>query len=65
MIKISKSKHIIKCPFHKERMPSCCVDEEKEIFYCFGCDKRGKIEELPPNWRDREVEDDIKGGYEF
>ena len=25
------------CPFHNEKTPSFHVDEDKKLFYCFGC----------------------------
>lgn len=29
------------CPFHKERTPSFSVSRDKQMFYCFGCEKGG------------------------
>ncbi|MBM4389459.1 MAG: DNA primase, partial [Deltaproteobacteria bacterium] len=29
------------CPFHTEKTPSFNVNEEKKLFYCFGCQKGG------------------------
>jgi len=31
------------CPFHSERTPSFSVNQEKQIFHCFGCGKGGGV----------------------
>jgi len=31
------------CPFQSEKTPSFHVNEEKQIFYCFGCQKGGDV----------------------
>ncbi|MBI5560386.1 MAG: DNA primase [Deltaproteobacteria bacterium] len=31
------------CPFHSEKTPSFTVNDEKKIFYCFGCNTGGSV----------------------
>ncbi len=31
------------CPFHQEKTPSFTVNEEKQIFHCFGCGQGGNV----------------------
>ncbi|WP_163539606.1 DNA primase [Gracilibacillus sp. YIM 98692] len=31
------------CPFHSENTPSFSVNQDKQIFYCFGCKKGGNV----------------------
>ncbi|MEW6614599.1 MAG: DNA primase [Thermodesulfobacteriota bacterium] len=31
------------CPFHPEKTPSFMVNEEKQIFHCFGCNMGGNV----------------------
>ena len=31
------------CPFHEEKTPSFFVNDQKGIFYCFGCGIKGNI----------------------
>ncbi|MCV2526286.1 MAG: DNA primase [Candidatus Lightella neohaematopini] len=31
------------CPFHIENNPSFLVNEEKQLYYCFGCNARGNV----------------------
>ncbi len=31
------------CPFHNEKTPSFTVNEEKQIFHCFGCHSGGNV----------------------
>src|SRR5690625_4087817 len=31
------------CPFHDEKTPSFSVNQDKQIFHCFGCKKGGNV----------------------
>tara|TARA_Y100001970_G_scaffold8828_1_gene10272 strand:+ start:407 stop:2152 length:1746 start_codon:yes stop_codon:yes gene_type:complete len=31
------------CPFHKEKTPSCKINDERGSYYCFGCGAKGDI----------------------
>jgi DNA primase len=35
--------HVSRCPFHNEKTPSFNVNEEKQIFMCFGCGVGGDV----------------------
>ncbi len=35
--------HVGKCPFHNEKTPSFNVNNDKSLFYCFGCKTGGNI----------------------
>ncbi len=37
------NKHWACCPFHGEKTPSFSVDENKQLFYCFGCHIGGDV----------------------
>ena len=32
-----------RCPFHHEKTPSFCVNEQEQFYYCFGCHKSGDV----------------------
>ena len=31
------------CPFHEDRQPSLRISDEKQIFYCFSCGRKGDV----------------------
>ena len=31
------------CPFHQEKTPSFTVNQDKQSFFCFGCEKGGDV----------------------
>ena len=35
--------HVAKCPFHNEKTPSFNINDEKGLFYCFGCKEGGNV----------------------
>ena len=35
--------YIGKCPFHRENHPSLQVNQEKQLFYCFSCQRKGDV----------------------
>lgn len=37
------SSHIGKCPFHDDKTPSLSVNNDKGLFYCFGCGTGGNV----------------------
>ncbi|MGC3598817.1 CHC2 zinc finger domain-containing protein, partial [Enterococcus faecium] len=42
-LKQSGKNYLGLCPFHEERTPSFSVEEDKQIFHCFGCGKGGNV----------------------
>lgn len=53
-IRLSKRGHewLGLCPFHQEKSPSFTVDDQKGLFYCFGCGESGDIfDYLMKKWK--------------
>lgn len=42
-IKQRGRRQVGRCPFHGEKTPSFYVDDDKGLFYCFGCKKGGDL----------------------
>ena len=42
-LKKSGSRYMALCPFHDESTPSFSLSPEKNLFYCFGCQKGGSV----------------------
>ena len=34
---------VSRCPFHQEKTPSFCVSPNKGLYYCYGCQRGGKV----------------------
>jgi len=48
------------CPFHREKTPSFCVDNTKQMFYCFGCGKGGSVIQFIQNAENLEYIEAVK-----
>lgn len=42
-LKRSGNKYKALCPFHTEKTPSFTINQEKQIYHCFGCGKGGDV----------------------
>ena len=61
--------HMISCPFHGEKTPSCYIDDERDTFYCFGCQTGGdsikfieKLYDLTPYRAAQKINQDMSLG---
>jgi DNA primase len=43
MLRKQGREHIGLCPFHEEKTPSFSVNEQKQSWYCFGCQRGGDV----------------------
>lgn len=43
MLRKQGREHIGLCPFHEEKSPSFSVNEQKQSWYCFGCQRGGDV----------------------
>ena len=44
--KTNSNNIVISCPFHEEKTPSCSININKQVFFCFGCHEGGNILKL-------------------
>lgn len=42
-LKKNGTRYLGLCPFHNEKTPSFNVDEQKQLYYCFGCKAGGSV----------------------
>lgn len=35
--------HVVRCPFHDEKTPSCIISPKSNLFHCFGCGAAGSV----------------------
>lgn len=42
-LKRAGKRHVGLCPFHSEKTPSFTLDDEKQLFHCFGCGTGGDV----------------------
>ena len=42
-VKKAGQRHVGLCPFHSEKTPSFSLDDEKQLFHCFGCGTGGDV----------------------
>ena len=42
-LKKTGKEYVGKCPFHEENHPSFQVSQQKQVFYCFSCQRKGDL----------------------
>ena len=48
------------CPFHSEKTPSFNVNEQRQMFYCFGCQASGDVIEFVKRYYNLEFNDAVE-----
>ena len=43
IVRLNGRKCTIQCPFHRDKTPSLSLDDDKNMFYCFGCKAGGDV----------------------
>lgn len=43
LINKGNNKYVCLCPLHKEKTPSCHINDDLGVFYCFGCKQGGTV----------------------
>lgn len=49
--KSTTRKIMVKCLLHNDNTPSCSIDTEKNLYYCFGCGKGGDVINFVQEWK--------------
>ena len=48
------------CPFHDEKTPSFTANQDKQMFYCFGCGAGGDVIEFVSSYQSLNFRDAVK-----
>lgn len=48
------------CPFHKEKSPSFSIQQDKQMYHCFGCGEGGNVISFIMKYRNMEFIDAVK-----
>ena len=57
--------HVGKCPFHNEKTPSFNVNNEKSLFYCFGCKAGGNILNFITKYKNLEFKEGVQLSFKL